>query len=161
MRKPLYKTGRLLVQLGNAVSWFRNQKMQSIDLTSSQSEVIRYMLLHQDACVTAGDLMVQLGLSQSTVAGILKRLEKKSLLIRQTDMADARRSRILLTKEGLALERNLKEIAFQTEEILLQGMTEEEQAQFNRLLQVALENMSAYRTAPRESEAPGEEMQKK
>ena len=89
--------------------------------------------------------MTQLGLSQSTVAGILKRLEKKSLLIRQADEQDARKSRILLTAEGLALEETLKVIAAQTEDILLQGMTDDEQAQLNRLLQVALDNIGALR----------------
>lgn len=151
MCTPKYRTGRLLVQLGNAVSWFRNQKMQGIGLTSSQSEVIRYVLRHRDERLTAGDLMAQLGLSQSTVAGILKRLEKKSLLIRQTDEADARKSVILLTEEGLALEGGLKKVAAQTETILLQGMTDTEQAELNRLLQIALDNMSSFRTlAPRE-----------
>lgn len=147
MRAPKYRTGRLLVQLGNSVSWFRNQKMQRMELTSSQSEVIRYMLKHRTERLTAGDLMVQLGLSQSTVAGILKRLEKKSLLLRQTDESDARRSCILLTEQGLALENDLKEVAAQTEEILLQGMTDDEQAEFNRLLQLALDNMHAFRAS--------------
>lgn len=144
---PKYRTGRLLVQLGNAVSWFRNQKMQGIGLTSSQSEVIRYVLKHPDERLTAGDLMAQLGLSQSTMAGILKRLEKKSLLMRQSDESDARISRILLTEKGLALEGDLLKVAAQTEEILLQGMTDAEQAEFNRLLQMALENMHSFRTS--------------
>ena len=156
MDTPLYRTGRFLVQLGNAVSGFRNQKMQRIDLTSSQSEVIRYMLRHQDAYLTAGELMAQLGLSQSTVAGILKRLEKKSLLVRQPDASDARRSRIVLTEEGLALEHQLKEIAGETEEILLRGMTAEEQAQLNHLLQMALDNMNACRASFQEE--AGEEL---
>ena len=158
MRTPKYRTGRLLVQLGNGVSWFRNQKMQGMGLTSSQSEVIRYMLKHRDKRLTAGDLMAQLGLSQSTVAGILKRLEKKSLLVRQADETDARRSVILLTEEGLAMEKDLLRVAAQTEEILLKGMTEEEQAQFNHLLQTALDNMQAFRaSASREAESLGEE----
>lgn len=152
MSIPKYKTGRLLVQLGNAVSWFRNQKMQGMGLTSSQSEVIRYFLRHQDQRISAGDLMDKLGLSQSTVAGILKRLEKKSLIMRQADQTDARKSILMLTKEGMVLKQNLQEVAVQTENILLRGMTDAEQAQFNRLLQIALSNMHAYRvSAPREN----------
>ena len=78
-------------------------------------------------------------------------MEKKSLLIRQTDEADARKSVILLTEEGLALEGGLKKVAAQTETILLQGMTDAEQAELKRLLQIALDNMSSFRTlAPRE-----------
>lgn len=147
MHIPKYRTGRLLVQLGNGVSWFRNQNMQKMGLTSSQSEVIRYILRHRDHSISPGELMEQLGLSQSTVAGILKRLEKKSLLIRQTDTTDARKSRIVLTEKGLAMEEELLQVAARTEDILLQGMTEAEQAELNRLLQLALDNMHTFRTS--------------
>lgn len=145
MKKIKYKTGRLLVQLGNGVAWFRNYKLQDMDLTSSQSEVIRYILKHRDMALTAGDLMAKLNLSQSTVAGILKRLEKKELLQRQTDKTDARKSRLILTDAGLEVENRLKQVGAQTEEILLKGMTEQEQAEFNRLLKLALENMNHYK----------------
>lgn len=145
MDTPKYRTGRLLVQLGNSVSWFRNQKMKKVGLTSSQSEVIRHILKHRNESLTAGDIMTQFSLSQSTVAGILKRLEKKGLLVRQADETDARKSIITLTSSGLAMESNLKLIAAQTEDLLLHGMTEEEQAEFNHLLQIALSNMNVFR----------------
>ena len=41
--------------------------------------------------MAAGDLMAQLGLSPSTMAGILKRLELKDLIVRRPDPRDARR----------------------------------------------------------------------
>ena len=65
-------------------------------------------------------------------------------------------SRIVLTEEGLALEHQLKEIAGETEEILLRGMTAEEQAQLNHLLQMALDNMNACRASFQEE--AGEEL---
>lgn len=89
--------------------------------------------------------MEQLGLSQSTMAGIIKRLENKNLITRQTDIKDARKSILQPTKEGLALEEYLQETALQTEMILLQGMTGKEQAEFYRLLQIALDNMNRVR----------------
>lgn len=152
MNPPKYRTGRLLVQLGNGVSWFRNQAMQGMGLTSSQSEVIRYMLRHREEPLTAGELMGQLGLSQSTIAGILMRLEKKGLLARQADDKDARRSRIYLTEAGLAMDQALMQLAAQTEEILLAGLDENEQAELNRLLQRVLENMQACRDSSRGGE---------
>ena len=91
--------------------------------------------------------MAQLSLSPSTMAGILKRLEKKSLIARKTDQNDARKILITLTEEGAALEDYLKETAAQTEAILLQGMTKAEQDEFYRLLNMALQNANAVKKA--------------
>jgi MarR family multiple gene transcriptional regulator MgrA len=140
-----YRTARQIVQLGNIITWLHNQKMQSKGLTSSQSDIIRYLLHHQDEEVTAGNLMEKLGLSQSTIAGLLKRLEEKELISRYTDGSDGRRSVIQLTSEGLALEEYLQGIAMQTGNIMLNGMSDEEQNEFSRLLHTALTNMNAVR----------------
>lgn len=147
MNSNQFKTASLVVRLGNVVAWLRNQRMQQRDITSSQSDVIRYILKHRDQPVSAGDLMEQLSLSPSTMAGILKRLENKSLITRKTDEKDARKIIITPTKEGLALEDYLKETAAQTEEILLQGMTKAEQDEFYRLLELALKNANAVKKA--------------
>lgn len=140
-----YRTARQIVQLGNIITWLHNQKMQSKGLTSSQSDIIRYLLHHQDEEVTAGNLMEKLGLSQSTIAGLLKRLEEKGLISRYTDGSDGRRSVIQLTSTGLALEEYLQGIAVQTGNIMLNGMSDEEQNEFSRLLHTALTNMNAVR----------------
>ena len=74
-----YKTASTIVRLGNAVTYYRNVKMQEFGLTSAQGDVIRG-ILHEPG-ITATQLKRKLGLSQSTVAGILERLEKKSFFI--------------------------------------------------------------------------------
>lgn len=142
-----FKTASLVVRLGNVVAWLRNQRMQQRGITSSQSDVIRYILKHRDQPVSAGDLMEQLGLSPSTMAGILKRLENKSLITRTTDEKDGRKVLIAPTREGMELEDYLKETARQTEEILLRGMTKAEQDEFYRLLKMALQNADAVKKA--------------
>lgn len=142
-----FKTASMIVRLGNVVAWLRNQRMQKRDITSTQSDVIRYILKHRQEPVSAGDLMREFSLSPSTMAGILKRLEHKALIDRRTDEQDARKILITPTEEGLALEDYLKETAVQTEEILLRGMSEAEQAEFYRLLQIALRNANAVKMA--------------
>ena len=142
-----FKTASMIVRLGNVVAWLRNQRMQKRDITSTQSDVIRYILKHRQEPVSAGDLMKEFSLSPSTMAGILKRLENKALIARRTDEQDARKILITPTEKGLALEDYLKETAVQTEEILLRGMSEAEQAEFYRLLQIALRNANAVKMA--------------
>lgn len=70
--------------MGNAVIRLKNLKTQFMELTSSQSDAIRYILKNYDAKqITASDLMKNLQLYQSTLAGIIQRLERKELLRRQ------------------------------------------------------------------------------
>ena len=146
MNANQYKTSGLMIRLSNALIWFRNQELQLHGLTSSQFEVIRYLLTHREQDITAGTIMTQLELSQSTIAGILKRLHTKGLIQRRTDQHDARREFVSLTEQGLALEESLQGIACKTEKILLQGMSQAEQEAFDRLLHLALENMNSVRT---------------
>lgn len=137
-------------QLGNAITWLRNQSTQLMGLTAAQSEAIRHILKHhQKKSITAADLMETLQLSQSTVAGIIHRLEDKGLISRSPAPDDGRKSVIHPTQQGLELEERLKQSAVETETILLQGMTQEEREEFNRLLQKALDNVNALRAGGR------------
>ncbi len=146
IQKSLFQTATRIVQLGNAITWIRNQKTQFMDLTSTQSEAIRYILRnYEEKELTAADLMENLQLSQSTVAGIMQRLQNKGLIKRTISSDDNRKSIITPTEKGLELEAILREKAAETENILLNGMTEDERKEFNRLLVIALDNANTER----------------
>lgn len=139
-----YKTASTIVRLGNAVTYYRNIKMQEYGLTSAQGDVIR-AILHAPG-ITASELKKKLGLSQSTVAGILERLENKRLIKKTLVDGDARKMSLFPTSQGLELEDMLKQTALETQQIIMEGMTKSEQEEFNRLLEIALTHMSAVRT---------------
>jgi DNA-binding MarR family transcriptional regulator len=142
MTQPL--TARKIVLLGNAITNRRNRKLRERGLTSPQGDAIRCILKgSREGEVTAGDVMEELKRSQSTVAGILARLEEKGLILRCPHSSDARKSVLLPSPQGRELEGYLKESGRHTEELLLAGMTPEEQREFNRLLQKALDNMAS------------------
>lgn len=144
MIKPTqFKTASLIVKLGNAVTYYRNLKMKDIELTSVQSDAIIAAL--RNLGITAAQLKEHLLLSQSTVAGIIARFESKGFIEKITDKDDARKSMLMPTEEGLLLEEPLKEIAMETQQFLVEGMSEEEQEEFARLLQIALDNMNHIR----------------
>ncbi len=145
-----YLTASQIIQLGNIVTWLRNRQLQPYTLTSSQSETIRYILKHDDEEITAGLIMKELNLSQSTVAGILKRLEAKGLICRTTQPGDGRKSRIVPTRQGEQLRNALIQTGMETERQLLHGLTEQEQAQFKSLLEVVLHNMEQIRAGRKE-----------
>lgn len=144
--KAQFQTARRAVQLGNAVCCVRNRNTRALGLTATQSEAIRYILKYDGTePLTAADLMAAMQLSQSTVAGLIRRLEDKALIRRSVCKTDGRKSMIFLTEKGWELEEALKRSAVQTEGILLEGMSQQERAEFNRLLQKALDNMNTAR----------------
>lgn len=138
-----YKTASTIVRLGNAVTNYRNRKMQEYGLTSAQGDAIR-AILHEPG-ITAAQLKQKLGLSQSTVAGILERLEHKGLLAKELVDGDARKMSLVPTARGLELEAMLKQTALETQRRVTQGMTPDEQKEFDRLLELALAHLSAIR----------------
>lgn len=146
IQKFQFRTATKIVQLGNTVTWLRNQKYQFMGLTAAQSEAVAYILKnYMDEELTASGMIKKLGLSQSTVAGIISRLEAKGLIYRKINENDNRKSTIYPTDEGIELEEMLKTKAVETEKILLHGMSKEEQEEFNRLLQIALDNAKTER----------------
>lgn len=138
-----FKTASLLVKLGNAVTYYRNKKMESIDLTSVQSDAFIDIL--RNPGITASEMKDHIQLSQSTVAGIIGRLESKHLISKTVDAHDARKVFLYPTDQGLLLEEKLKEIALETQQFLVEGMNESEQAEFARLLEIALNNLNRVR----------------
>lgn len=138
-----YKTASTIVRLGNAVTYFRNIRMQEYGLTSAQGDVIR-AILHEPG-ITAAELRKKLGLSQSTVAGILERLAHKGLLEKTLVDGDARKMNLRPTSRGLELEAMLRETALETQKRVMEGMTPDEQKEFDRLLEIALAHMTAVR----------------
>ena len=112
IQKSQFKTATRVVQLSNTVTWIRNYKNQFMDLTSTQSDAIIYILKnYQDNSLTANELMRDLQLSQSTVAGIISRLEAKGLICRRPAENDNRKNIIYPTAKGMVLEEDLKKKA--------------------------------------------------
>lgn len=138
-----FKTASLIVKLGNAVTYYRNLKTENIDLTSVQSDALIAVL--RNPSITATQLKDHLRLSQSTVAGIIARLENKGLIAKTVDREDARKAILTPTEQGLLLEEPLKKIALETQRFLVEGMSRQEQAEFDRLLQISLDNMNRVR----------------
>lgn len=143
-KRAEYKTGQMLVQAGNKVTWFRNQKLKHYNLTSEQAGVITCMKQSGKEGITTGELVRQLNHTKSTVSEILKKMEAKKLVKRYEDPDDGRKRRVVLTEQGLEDMSMLNRVSSECEQIVLKGMSDDEKKEFNRLLAVALENMNSF-----------------
>lgn len=145
MRRMEYKTGQLLIQLGNMVTWFRNQKLQSKNLTSEQAGIIGFLEKKEDQGITICELAKEMSRSKAAVSEILKKMEQKSLIRRCEDLSDGRKKYVFLTEQGRNMEKDLMKASRESERIVLQGMSEAEQEEFCRLLEIAYKNMNVVR----------------
>lgn len=66
-------------------------------LTGPQQIVMRALVGSEGMCLK--DLSAQLGLAHSTVSGIIDRLQRRGLVLRQVNAADKRITRIVVTEE--------------------------------------------------------------
>lgn len=75
------------------------------------------------------------GVDRSTIADVVRRLQRKSLLTRRTSKADARAYAVRLTDEGRKVLRDGEIVASLTEEILVSALTSRQRQEALTLLQ--------------------------
>ncbi len=116
--------------------------LASMDLTAAQGHIIGF-IAHQSTPPCAHDIEVAFRLSHPTVSGLLSRLEKKGFLEFRPDARDRRCKRIFLLPKAWELLEAVRTTMDFMEDRLVQGFTEEEQAQFAALLRRAIQNVGA------------------
>ena len=63
--------------------------------------ILGYLYDHRDETVYQRDLEEHFGMARSTVANLVKLMEQKGYLGRQTDGSDARYKRVIITEYGI------------------------------------------------------------
>ena len=124
--------------------WCTDQSMTSalekMELTAAQGHIMGF-LAHSSEPPCPRDVEEKFHLSHPTVSGLLQRLEKKEFIQLRCDDRDRRCKRIHVLPKGKMCLENMHRVIETNEKRLVAGFTEEEQAQFARLLNRAIANM--------------------
>jgi MarR family transcriptional regulator, organic hydroperoxide resistance regulator len=96
-------------------------------------EMLLYQLWRQEG-LTQSELVEMLGVEPPTVTRTLQRLEQAGIVERRTDPEDARVTRVYLTDQGRALEKEVRAIWDKLESMTLRGLSDVEIALLGRLL---------------------------
>lgn len=117
-----------------------------VPVTYSQCRVITYLVSRQGEAVSQRELGCYLGVSHTTVKGLIRRLEEKGLVRTAVDGADKRVKHVYLTSQFFQRSEELHSIAQQLESRLLKGISSAEQAVLksllNRIYQNACESLN-------------------
>ena len=140
---PEQALGPRIKRVCNAIDRKRTQDLESLELTSSQGQVLGYLVRSGDLAVSPGDIGRHYGLSHPTVTGILQRLEAKGFVVFAEDPADRRKKRVAATAKALDCHERIREKFLETEARLTAGMSPDERGQLKALLDRVIENMGA------------------
>lgn len=117
-----------------------NNALRDQGLTMMQVSVLITLHDAQRQQLSMKELEQRFGVAQSTVAGIVSRLEQKGLVEALHDAEDRRVKLVHLTREGECCYANAAFQMDEAERSLLRGLSNDEQAALNRFLTILAEN---------------------
>ncbi len=134
-------SGQLIKLLHDRLEKQANNTLRAQDLTMMQISVLMELQKTEQKQLSMKELERKFCIAQSTVAGIISRLEQKGFVEAFGDAADKRVKLVHITPAGEACCREAAGYMEQAEQTLLRGFSEEEKTTFNLLLTRAAENM--------------------
>ena len=122
-----------LAQISRCCAYYRSRQLEQWDLTSRQARLL------MEVCATPGisqdALSRRLCVEKSVVARTMAGLEDRGYVERPTCQKDKRVIRLHPTEKALELQPKLQELWAKCELFLLDGMTEDDVAVLERLLE--------------------------
>lgn len=106
--------------------------LKSLDLTPIQYGVLK--CIWQFDMSNPKEIAEFLGVENSTISGILDRMEGKGLLIREIDVKDRRHIKICLNDSAKKLEKSVDKIVEKVNRDVLQDFSDEEIRQIKQYL---------------------------
>ena len=100
MDNPRHKLGGKFKNINNAFERSLNHSLAELDITSSQSFLLGYIVQHDEKPPCQHDIEVRFNIKHPTATGILKRLAAKGFVVFLPDENDKRLKRVLATDTG-------------------------------------------------------------
>ena len=135
--------GILIKKIHDAIERAANQSLQQIDLTCSQLRYLVYLYKRGGNKIPLKEIEQYFSVSQPTVVGIIKRLEKKALIYLTPDETDQRVKTANLTAKGYQFYQEAENQRSQMEALLMAPLTPEEYANLQATLKKIYQNIKS------------------
>ena len=133
--------GKLIKQLHIALENNFNKFSKKYKLTSSQMDILIFLLHNENKIVNQRDIENFLSLSNPTIAGTLLRLEKKGFIIRKISSQDKRYKEIYLTDKSIELKDIIFKYIRDNDNKMFSNMSEEEKENLKNIITKILNNI--------------------
>lgn len=115
-------------------------KSMNIDITPMHAKIIMTIYKSSES-LCQKDLENSISCNKSTMSAIISTMEKNGLVTRETSEQDSRINYLVLTDRGLEMALFLKKDRKLTEDIMLDGITEDEYLMFNQIVAKIRKNL--------------------
>lgn len=132
---------RIIKLLHDRLERQANNDLRDKDLTLMQIAVLIELENFPEKEMTMKELEKKFSVAQSTMAGIISRLEQKGFVESYGDATDKRIKVVHITKEGEECSNEAEGYMEKAEETLLRGFSDDEKKIFHQLLFRAAENV--------------------
>ena len=139
MDKPIAGYGWYIKRIDNALEKEANANLQALNLTMQQNRVLIHLAHAEGHTLSLKSLEESFCAAQSTVAGLVTRLEKKGLVEALSDQADKRVKLVRLSEEGVRLHAISHQNVVDSQEQLTANLSPEEREAFLSCLQKVYE----------------------
>ena len=138
------ETGKIINRISNRLQRFSSNTQNKLGIGQSQANILRFLLVETTKRpIYQVDIEKEFGLRPPTVTETLKILEKKDLIQRKPDESDGRKKKIIVTEKTLLMNDGVRYQVEKSEEVLLKGITKEEQQQFMNIAEKMLQNLES------------------
>lgn len=121
---------------------FATHRKEIETITGNNGWIISFLAENSDKDIFQKDIEEHFTITRSTTSKVLRLMEQKGLIQRQTVLQDARLKKIVLTQKAWELQGLMHEDGQKLEHTLLRGFTEEEIATLYSNIQRMKENVS-------------------
>ena len=136
------EAGKMINRISNRLRSRSGKAQETIGITGAKGNILNYILLESEKHnVYQKDIEKEFGLRPSTATEVLKNLEEEELIVRIQDEEDGRYKKIVFTDKAEKIRGALRGEIEKTEELLLKGITPEEQEIFMKITAKMLENL--------------------
>ena len=134
--------GFLFKQINNVYEKEFNHRLKRLGITSSQCEVLDFLLQSSKDEGTQRDIERALNLNNPTVTGLLKRLDEKGFILSVPSGKDKRCKNIYLTEKAYDIQRRMETERKKLDKMLSLGMTKKETEALYKMLNRVLYNIA-------------------
>lgn len=127
----------------HAMKQMLDNKLLPYDITNQQARLLGDLdnQLKRDEEIVQKDLERSMNLRGSSITSLLQGLERKGFISRSTGNEDGRTKQVDITEKGRAVIEAVESSFLELEQLLVEGMSEEEKTTFLRLLKVSFHNL--------------------
>jgi DNA-binding MarR family transcriptional regulator len=111
------------------------------NVTCSNGWILNYLAHHEGEDIFQKDIENTFCIRRSTVSQVLRLMESKGLVRREVVPYDARLKKLVLTPEGKRIQIAIEKEQREAEQLLRQGVTDEELSMFFQIMEKFKKNV--------------------